>query len=88
VSLASKLILQSKQIQNSLDNWQDKYGNILIKAQFRQLTRVIEETKEKLKDVENKILDFNAGIRIPKETSDFETLLIKAQKNTEEEYKL
>merc|ERR1712012_1280888 len=41
-------ILLCKNIEISIENWQAEHEKILLKNQFKQLTRLIEETKMKL----------------------------------------
>jgi len=48
VALTSKVILLCKNIEISIENWQAEHEKILLKNQFKQLTRLIEETKMKL----------------------------------------
>merc|ERR1711962_12543 len=48
VALTSKVIPLCKNIEISIENWQAEHGKILLKNQFKQLTRLIEETKMKL----------------------------------------
>merc|ERR1712117_823362 len=48
VALTSKVILLCKNIEISIENWQAEHEKILLKNQFKQLTRLIEETKTKL----------------------------------------
>jgi len=48
VSLSTKIVLLCKNIETNIDNWQDEYATILLKNQFTQLHRLIEETKEQI----------------------------------------
>jgi len=48
VALTSKVIYSCKNIEISIENWQAEHEKILLKNQFKQLTRLIEETKMKL----------------------------------------
>merc|ERR1711962_761685 len=48
VALTSKVIPLCKNIEISIENWQAEHEKILLKNQFKQLTRLIEETKMKL----------------------------------------
>merc|ERR1712062_690797 len=48
VALTSKVILSCKNIEISIENWQAEHEKILLKTQFKPLTRLIEETKKKL----------------------------------------
>merc|ERR1711963_1358666 len=48
VALTSKVILLCKNVEISIENWQAEHEKILLKNQFKQLTRLIEETKMKL----------------------------------------
>merc|ERR1712012_312460 len=48
VAFTSKAILLCKNIEISIENWQADHEKILLKNQFKQLTRLIEETKMKL----------------------------------------
>merc|ERR1712062_587366 len=48
VALTSKVIFSCKNIEISIENWQAEREKILLKNQFKQLTRLIEETKMKL----------------------------------------
>merc|ERR1711962_637192 len=48
VALTSKVIHLCKNIEISIENWQAEHEKILLKNQFKQLTRLIEETKMKL----------------------------------------
>jgi len=48
VAFTSKVILLCKNIEISIENWQAEHEKILLKNQFKQLTRLIEETKMKL----------------------------------------
>merc|ERR1712062_189860 len=48
VALTSKVILLCKNIEISIENWQAEHEKILLKTQFKHLTRLIEETKKKL----------------------------------------
>merc|ERR1711953_921013 len=48
VAFTSKVIPLCKNIEISIENWQAEHEKILLKNQFKQLTRLIEETKMKL----------------------------------------
>merc|ERR1712038_1541293 len=48
VALTSKVIFSCKNIEISIENWQAEHEKILLKTQFKHLTRLIEETKKKL----------------------------------------
>merc|ERR1712062_185089 len=48
VALTSKVIYSCKNIEISIENWQAEHEKILLKNQFKQLARLIEETKMKL----------------------------------------
>merc|ERR1712062_713256 len=48
VALTSKVIPLCKNIEIGIENWQAEHEKILLKNQFKQLTRLIEETKMKL----------------------------------------
>merc|ERR1712200_314596 len=48
VAFTSKVIYSCKNIEISIENWQAEHEKILLKNQFKQLTRLIEETKMKL----------------------------------------
>lgn len=57
VALTSKVILLCKNIEISIENWQAEHEKILLKNQFKQLTRLIEETKMKLETFNAKFKD-------------------------------
>merc|ERR1712062_387094 len=48
VAFTSKVIPLCKNIEISIENWQAEHEKILLKNQFKQLTRLIKETKMKL----------------------------------------
>merc|ERR1712223_261130 len=60
VALTSKVILLCKNIEISIDNWQAEHEKILLKNQFKQLTRLIEETKMKLETFLAKFKDLSS----------------------------
>merc|ERR1712165_610330 len=57
VALTSKVINLCKNIEISLENWQAEHEKILLKNQFKQLTRLIKETKMKLETFNAKFQD-------------------------------
>lgn len=57
VALTSKVILLCKNIEISIENWQAEHEKILLKNQFKQLTRLIEETTMKLETFMAKFKD-------------------------------
>merc|ERR1711962_1989011 len=60
VELTSKVILLCKNIEISIDNWQAEHEKILLKNQFKHLTRLIEETKMKLETFLAKFKDLSS----------------------------
>jgi len=54
VSHASKIILLCKNIEINIESWQDDYAAILLKNQFKQLTRMIVESKTMLESTSEK----------------------------------
>jgi len=54
VSHASKIILLCKNIEINIESWQDDYAAILLKNQFKQLTRMIVESKTMLESTTEK----------------------------------
>merc|ERR1712223_895991 len=54
VSLTSKIILHCKNIEINIENWQDDYATILLKNQFKQLTRMIVGSKTMLESATEK----------------------------------
>merc|ERR1712165_29189 len=57
VTFTSKVINLCKNIEISLENWQAEHEKILLKNQFKQLTRLIKETKMKLETFNAKFQD-------------------------------
>merc|ERR1712062_335097 len=57
VTFTSKVINLCKNIEISLENWQAEHEKILLKNQFKQLTRLIKETKMKLETFMAKFKD-------------------------------
>merc|ERR1712156_384278 len=60
VALTSKVIYSCKNIEISIENWQAEHEKILLKNQFKQLTRLIEETKMKLETFLAKFKDLSS----------------------------
>merc|ERR1712223_1297319 len=60
VALTSKVIPLCKNIEISIENWQAEHEKILLKNQFKQLTRLIEETKMKLETFLAKFKDLSS----------------------------
>merc|ERR1712038_40894 len=60
VALTSKVIFSCKNIEISIENWQAEHEKILLKNQFKQLTRLIEETKMKLETFLAKFKDLSS----------------------------
>jgi len=54
VSHASKIILLCKNIEINIESWQDDYATILLKNQFKQLARMIVESKTMLESTSEK----------------------------------
>merc|ERR1711962_798263 len=57
VAFTSKVIPLCKNIEISIENWQAEHEKILLKNQFKQLTRLIKETKMKLETFNAKFQD-------------------------------
>jgi len=82
VSLSTKLILLSKNIETNIDNWQEEYAELLLKYQFTELNRIIEETKTKLVSAEGNIRQIFAiydGSRTERELEKFRGQLHKGR---------
>merc|ERR1711962_1049230 len=60
VAFTSKVIPLCKNIEISIENWQAEHEKILLKNQFKQLTRLIEETKMKLETFLAKFKDLSS----------------------------
>jgi len=90
VSLSTKLILLSKNIETNIDNWQEEYAELLLKYQFTELNRIIEETKTKLVSAEENIRQIYAiydGSRTERELESFRKQLWKGTDKNKKEYK-
>merc|ERR1712038_1570238 len=57
VAFTSKVIPLCKNIEISIENWQAEHEKILLKNHFKQLTRLIKETKMKLETFNAKFQD-------------------------------
>merc|ERR1712156_892659 len=84
VALTSKVIDLCKNIEISIENWQAEHEKILLKNQFKQLTRLTEETKMKLETFIAKFknlysVDYNSS-------EDFRGTIAKALKEGTPEY--
>jgi len=90
VSLSTKLILLSKNIETNIDNWQEEYADLLLKYQFTELNRIIEETKTKLVSAEKNIKEIYLiydGSRTEEELESFRKQLWKGTNTNKKEYK-
>merc|ERR1712062_40874 len=84
VAFTSKVIPLCKNIEISIENWQAEHEKILLKNQFKQLTRLTEETKMKLETFIAKFknlysVDYNSS-------EDFRGTIAKALKEGTPEY--
>lgn len=85
VSLASKIVLLCKNIESTIKNWQPQYATILLKNQFKQLKRLVEETKKKLESAKDKF-DPKIIKGISKDMIDFHQTIEKALDNSTPQY--
>jgi len=86
VSLTSKIILHCKNIEINIENWQDDYATILLKNQFKQLTRMIVGSKTMLESATEKFDSLIISDIILKMDT-FKQTLIKALNKESYEYK-
>jgi len=86
VSLTSKIILHCKNIEINIENWQDDYATILLKNQFKQLTRMIVGSKTMLESATEKFDSLIISDIIMK-MDVFKQTLVKALNKQSMEYK-
>jgi len=87
VSLASKTILLTNNIIIGIDNWEDEHAAILLKHQFTQLTRLVEETKSKVASAKEKYSALiNTWLTIDEDIALFKLKLSRAIDTHSEEY--
>merc|ERR1711962_718924 len=85
VALTSKVILLCKNIEISIENWQAEHEKILLKNQFKHLTRLIEETKMKLETFIAKFKDLSS-VDSNDSSQGFRETIAKALKEGTPEY--
>jgi len=86
VSHTSKIILHCKNIEINIENWQDDYATILLKNQFKQLTRMIVGSKTMLESATEKF-DSLIISDVIRKMEIFKQTLTKALKKESIEYK-
>jgi len=87
VSLASETVLLCDNIEIGIRDWQDKYASALLKNQFNQLTRLIDETKTKLSFAREKYAALiDTWLTIDEDIAVFKLKINKATDTSSEEY--
>jgi gas vesicle protein len=86
VSLSTKQVHLCNNIEISINSWEDQHASFLIKNQFKQLKRLIQETKTKFESIHKNIDQIYTAFI--KNTDEFEGQLKNAQENGTTEYNL
>merc|ERR1712038_875189 len=87
VSLASETVLLCDNIEIGIRDWQDKYASALLKNQFNQLERLIDETKTKLSFAREKYAALiDTWLTIDEDIAVFKLKINKATDTSSEEY--
>jgi len=87
VSLASETVLLCDNIEIGIRDWQDEHAAALLKNQFTQLRRLIDETKIKLSSAREKYADLiNTWLTINEEIATFKLKLNRATDTNTDEY--